>query len=73
MRVKCPAHITLRDLIILIMSGEEWKLRSSSMCSFLMPPTISTLLSPNIHLSTLFSNTLSLWTSLNIRDQVPHP
>jgi polysaccharide pyruvyl transferase WcaK-like protein len=28
---------------------------------------------PNILLSTLFSNTLSLCSSLNVRDQVSHP
>jgi hypothetical protein len=33
----------------------------------------SSLLGPNILLSTLFSNTLSLWSSLNVRDQVSHP
>jgi hypothetical protein len=31
------------------------------------------LLGPNILLSTLFSNTLSLCSSLNVRDQVSHP
>jgi hypothetical protein len=37
-----------------------------------LPPLIS-LLGPNILLSTLFSNTLSLCSSLNVRDQVSHP
>jgi polysaccharide pyruvyl transferase WcaK-like protein len=31
------------------------------------------LLGPNIPLSTLFSNTLSLCSSLSVRDQVSHP
>jgi hypothetical protein len=31
------------------------------------------LLGPNILLSTLFSNTLSLCSSLSVRDQVWHP
>jgi polysaccharide pyruvyl transferase WcaK-like protein len=31
------------------------------------------LLGPNIFLSTLFSNTLSLCSSLIVRDQVSHP
>jgi polysaccharide pyruvyl transferase WcaK-like protein len=30
-------------------------------------------LGPNILLSTLFSNTLNLCSSLNVRDQVSHP
>jgi hypothetical protein len=34
------------------------------------PPVISSLLSINILLSTLFSNTLSLCPSINVRDQV---
>jgi hypothetical protein len=33
----------------------------------------SSLFSPNILLNTLFSNTLSLCSFLNVRDQVSHP
>jgi hypothetical protein len=42
-------------------------------CNFLHCPVTSSLLGPNILLSTLFSNTLSLCSSLNVRDQVWHP
>jgi hypothetical protein len=59
-------------LIIVIILGEEYKSRISSLCSFLYSPVTSSLFSPNI-LSTLFSNTLSLYFSLNVRDQVLHP
>jgi hypothetical protein len=38
--------------------------------NFLQSPTTSSLLGPYILISTLFSNTLSLFSSLNIR--VPH-
>jgi hypothetical protein len=43
------------------------------LCNFLHSPVTSSLLGPNILLRTLFSNTLSLCSSLSVRDQVPHP
>jgi hypothetical protein len=52
--------------------GDEYKLRRSSLCNFYSPP-ISSLFGPNILLRTLFSNTLSLCSYLNVRDQVLHP
>jgi hypothetical protein len=52
-------------LIILIILGEEYKSRSFSLCSFLHSPVTSSLFYPNI---LLFSNTLSLCSSLNVRD-----
>ena len=53
--------------------GEEYRSFSSSLCSFLHSHVVSSLLGPNILLSTLFSNTLSLRSSLNVSDQVSHP
>jgi polysaccharide pyruvyl transferase WcaK-like protein len=47
-------------LIILLMVGEEYNSRSYLLCS------------PN-NLNTLLSNTLSLCSSLNVRDQVSQP
>jgi hypothetical protein len=61
------------DFIILIILGEEYKSQSSPLCIYLHSPISSFLLSSNILLSTLFSNTLSLCSSLNVRDQVSHP
>ena len=39
----------------------------------LLIPVTPSILGPNILLSTIFSNTLSLRSSLNVRDQVSHP
>jgi hypothetical protein len=45
-------HLTLLDLITLIIFGEVYKLLSSSACSLLQPPATSFLLGPNILLRT---------------------
>ena len=67
----CPAHLNLLDLITLTILSERYKLRSSSLWSLLH--SFSSLLSPNIRLRILFSNTLSLNSSLNVRDHVSQP
>jgi hypothetical protein len=43
-RATFPAHFTLFDLIIQIIVGEEYKLLSPSICSFLQAPITSSLL-----------------------------
>jgi hypothetical protein len=53
-------------------SNYTWE-RNSSLCGFLQPHIISCLWGQNILLSILFSNTLSLCSSFNVRDQVSHP
>ena len=72
-RSTCPAHHILLDFITRKILGEQYRSLSSSLCSFLHFPVTSSLLCPNIPLSTQFSNALSLRSSHNVSDQVSHP
>jgi len=69
-----PFHLILLDLItlIILVFGEASKLRRFSLCSPLQPPATSFSLCTSILLSTLFSDTLNLYSSLSVRDQVSH-
>jgi hypothetical protein len=64
------AHVIVLDLIITITitSVEQYKLWSTLIWIFLQPPIISTALSQNIILSTLFSNIFSRCSSLYVGD-----
>ena len=68
-----PCPFILLNLIPRIKFGEEYRSLSSSLCTFLHSPITLFLLGPNILLNTIFSNTLSLRSSLNMSDQVSHP
>ena len=70
--VTCPAHLNILHLITLTKLGEWYKLCSSWLWSLLHSP-FSSHLGPNIRLRILFSNTLSLDSSLNVRDYVSQP
>jgi len=72
-RPTCPTHLILLDFITRTILGEQYRSFSSSLCSFLHSPVTSSLLGPNILLSTLFSKALSLCSSLNVSDQVSNP
>jgi len=52
--------------------GEEYRLWNSSLYSLVRFPFTSSLLSPDILFSTLFSNTLCLCSSLNVSGRVSH-
>jgi hypothetical protein len=54
----CLILFILLDLITLIILGYQYKLRNSSLCGFLQPSVISSLVGPNILFSSLFSYTL---------------
>jgi hypothetical protein len=64
------SYLIFLDLIMPLIFGQECKLWSSLLCNFLHPPVNSFLLGTNNLLSTLFSNTLNLCSSLNMKHQV---
>ena len=69
----CPAHLIILNFITHTILGEEYASFSTSLCNLLHSPVTSSLLRPNILLNTMFSNTFSFLSSLNVSDQVSHP
>jgi len=69
-RATFPAHLVLLHFITRTILGEEYRSFSSSLCNLLHSPVTSSLLGPNIILNTIFSNTLSFLSSLNVSDQL---
>jgi hypothetical protein len=62
------------DLIILTMFRGEYKPWSSTVCHFLQPPFISSLIGPNIFNTLLLNNLiLEVCSSVNVTYQVSHP
>ena len=74
-RATSLANLTLLDLNTRTILGVEYRSLNSSLRSYLHPhsPVTLSLLGSNILLKTLFSNTHSLRSSLNVSDQVSHP
>jgi hypothetical protein len=70
--VTSPTDLFPLDLITRTLMDEEYRSLSPSLC-ILRYSVTSSLLGQHILLNTLFSNTLSLRSSLNVSDQVPHP
>ena len=72
-RTKCHVHLNLSNVITRIAFGEECRPLNFSLCSFIHSPVTSFLLGQDILLGAIFSNALSLCSSLNVSDQVAHP
>jgi hypothetical protein len=67
MHTSCCAHLIFLHLITLTILGEHHKL------CFSHPIVISCLVRSNILLRNLFSETLNLFSSLRVRNQISHP
>jgi hypothetical protein len=72
-RTAWTAHLIIFYLVILIVFGYQYKLKSFSLCIFLHASVISSLAALNVLLSTLFSNTPQSVICPYVRDQVSHP
>ena len=72
-RATCSVYLILLYLVTRKILDEECRLLSSLLCNFLHSHITSSILGPNILLSTLLSNTLNLRSSLNVNYQVSHP
>ena len=68
----CPAHLIHLHMIILTISCKIYKIWSCSLPSFLQPPLMTCLLG-QISFWTPCSQNISLYSPLNIRDEVLHP
>jgi len=70
-RATCPAYLILLNFITRMLLGEQYRSQSSSLCSFLHSPVISSLLGPDILFNNLFSDTAC--SSVSGSDPVSRP
>jgi hypothetical protein len=73
LRTTCSAHFFIVDLITLIIFRDDDKPWSPSLCSLLQSSVTFPLLYANILLGTLFSDTPTLYYSVNVTDPDFHP
>jgi hypothetical protein len=68
MRATYAVLLTLNELTILTIAWRRVQVMKLLIMQFSQPPVTSSLFGANILLNTLFSNTLSLCSSLNVRE-----
>ena len=71
--MSCSSQSTQFKIFNCVAAGEEFIECEWELCNFLHSPVISFFLTPNIFLSTLFSNILNSCSSLKVRNQVSQP